>query len=189
MVREQTFLPKPDNNFDKDKATKEALAILDKEYEIFNTKDMQPVKALTRYDTWEVDRTPEEWLAHCAEHPGEYHGISPVFEKGEYLWRPVKVLDYNFATKKYKVEVGDSGQVKMITRLSLLFYDEDPEAFRLRVTQCKQRQRNVEAELKFTEYVDSQASDSVSMLSKARRESFLNKCQSENSSIDPDVLI
>lgn len=155
MVREQTFLPKPDNNFDKDKATKEALAILDKEYEIFNTKDMQPVKALTRYDTWEVDRTPEEWLAHCAEHPGEYHGISPVFEKGEYLWRPVKVLDYNFATKKYKVEVGDSGQVKMITRLSLLFYDEDPEAFRLRVTQCKQRQRNVEAELKFTEYVDS----------------------------------
>jgi hypothetical protein len=40
VVREQTFLPKPDNNFDKDKATKEALAILDKEYEIFNTKDM-----------------------------------------------------------------------------------------------------------------------------------------------------
>lgn len=189
VVKETMFLPKADSNFDKDKATKEALAILEKEYEIFNDANMPPVKALTRYDTWDQDRTPEAWLEHCAQHPDEYHGISPVFEKGEYLWRPVKVLDYNYAMKKFKVEVGDSGAVKHITRLSLLFYDEDPEAFRQRVNQCKQRQRNVEAELRFTSLVDSQPSDAVSLLSKERRESFLHKCQSENSAINPDFLL
>ncbi len=46
-------MPKPENLLDKDKATKEALAILDKEYEIFNDPNMLPVKALTRYDTWD----------------------------------------------------------------------------------------------------------------------------------------
>jgi hypothetical protein len=183
------FLPKADSNFDKDKATKEALAILEKEYEIFNDPNMPPVKALTRYDTWDQDRTVEEWLAHAAAHPDEFHGISPVFEKGEYLWRPVKVLDYNYSMKKFKVQVGDTATTKHITRLSLLFYDEDPEAFRQRVNQCKQRQRNVESELRFTGLVDSQPSDSVSLLSKDRRESFLNKCQSENSSIKPDLLL
>jgi hypothetical protein len=112
---------------------------------------MLPVKALPRYDCWEVDRTVEEWLEHCREHPDVFHGVSPIFEKGEYLWRPVKVIDYDYKEKKYKVQVsGDSKQIKFITRLSLLFYDEDPEVFKKRVNECKQRQRNVEAELRFT---------------------------------------
>lgn len=138
-MKETTFLPKPDNNFDKDKATKEALAILDKEYEIFNDPNMLPVKALPRYDTWEQDRTVEEWLDHCKQHPDGYHGISPVYDNGEYVWHPVKVLGYNYQTKRYEVEVKGSNTVKQITRLSLLFYDEDPEAFRQRVNECKQR--------------------------------------------------
>jgi len=45
VIKETMFLPKADSNFDKDKATKEALAILEKEYEIFNDPNMPPVKA------------------------------------------------------------------------------------------------------------------------------------------------
>ena len=150
---------------------------------------MPPVKALTRYDTWDLDRTPEEWLAHCAEHVDEFHGVSPCYENGEYLWRPVKVLDYNHSQKKFKVQVGNSSAVKHITRLSLLFYDEDPEQFRKRVNECKQRQRNVEAELRFTALIDSQPSDSVSLLSKERRESFLTKCMRENNKFNPDFVL
>lgn len=104
-------------------------------------------------------------MAHVAEHPNEYHGISPVFEKGEYVWKPVKVLSYDAATKKYHVELEGSPTVKEITRLSILFYSEDPVAFRQRVDEAKQRQRNVEAELRFTSLIDSQPSDSVSVLS------------------------
>lgn len=139
-MKETTFLPKEENNFDKDKATREALAILAKEYEIFNDPNMLPVKALPRYDCWDTDRTVEEWLEHCREHGDVFHGVSPVFEKGEYVWRPVKVLSYDYKLQKYRVQIsGDSKQIKMITRLSLLFYDEDPNVFRQRVNECKQR--------------------------------------------------
>lgn len=96
VIKETTFLPKEENNFDKDKATREALAILAKEYEIFNDPNMLPVKALPRYDCWDNDRTIEEWLEHCKEHDDVFHGVSPVFEKGEYVWRPVKVLNYDY---------------------------------------------------------------------------------------------
>jgi len=57
---------------------------------------MLPVKALPRYDCWDNDRTIEEWLEHCKEHDDVFHGVSPVFEKGEYVWRPVKVLNYDY---------------------------------------------------------------------------------------------
>jgi hypothetical protein len=53
VVKETTFLHNDDNVVDKDKATREALAILEGEYEIFNDVNMLPVKALPRYDTWE----------------------------------------------------------------------------------------------------------------------------------------
>jgi len=56
--------------------------------------------------------------------------LSPVFENKEYVWRPVRVLDYDYKEKKYKVQVISSGQDKLVTRLSLLFFDEDPEQFR-----------------------------------------------------------
>ena len=69
VVKETTFIPKAESNLDKDKATKEALAILDKEYEIFNDPSMLPVKSLPRYDTCDQDRTVEEWLEHCNKFP------------------------------------------------------------------------------------------------------------------------
>jgi hypothetical protein len=59
VVKETTFLPDEDDKIDKDQATKAALAILEKEYEIFNDPNMLPVKSLPRYDTWDRDRTVE----------------------------------------------------------------------------------------------------------------------------------
>ena len=56
---DKTFLPKIEEKIDKDKQTKEGIAILDKEYEIFRDPNMPGVKVLTRYDTWEEDRSIE----------------------------------------------------------------------------------------------------------------------------------
>lgn len=53
MIKESTFLHADDRNVDLDKATKEALAILDKENDIFKSVDMPDVSVLTRYDTWD----------------------------------------------------------------------------------------------------------------------------------------
>ena len=56
---------------------------------------------------------------------------------------------------KYLVKVVGTDQEKLVTRLSLLFYAEDPDLFKERVNLCKTRQKNVEAELRFTNLVDS----------------------------------
>jgi hypothetical protein len=172
VIKETTFLPEEDSKVDKDKATREALAILDKEYEIFRDPGMLPVKALPRYDCWERDFTPQQWLEHCQKRPEEPHALSPCYEKGEYCWRPVQVIGYDGKERKFKVVVVHSKLEKMVTRLSLLFYAEDPEMFKERVELCKLRQRGVEQELRFTDLVDSVPSDAVSTLSKDRREMY-----------------
>ena len=53
VIKESTFLHNDDRNIDLDKATKEALAILEKENDIFKSSDMPDVSVLTRYDTWD----------------------------------------------------------------------------------------------------------------------------------------
>jgi hypothetical protein len=114
--------------------------------------------------------------------------LSPVFEAGEYVWRPVSVVGYDYKEKKYKVIVYNTGQEKIVTRLSLLFFDEDPEHFRQRVNMCKERQAIVEAELRFTDLIDSISADKVSVLSKERRYNFLSKCVRESDKFDPDKV-
>lgn len=157
--------------------------------EIFNGGPNLPsVKTLTRYDTWEEDKAIEQWIDYCQARPDQPHALSPVYEDKEYVWRPVKVLDYDHKEAKYKVQVFTTGQEKLVTRLSLLFFDEDPDLFRERVNQCKERQATVEAELRFTNHVDSIPSDQVSVLSKERRYNFLSKCVRESDKFDPDKV-
>ena len=59
VQKEKTFLHKAEAGIDKDQATRDAVALLDKEYEIFNESNMPGVKVLTRYDTWDEDRSIE----------------------------------------------------------------------------------------------------------------------------------
>ncbi len=147
---------------------------------------MPGVKSLTRYDTWEEEKTIEQWLEFCQARAGVPHALSPVFEGKEYLWKPVSVIGYDYKERKFKVIVFNTGQQKLVTRLSLLFFDENPDLFRERVNQCKERQAVVEAELRFTNLVDSIPSDKVSVLSKERRFNFLSKCVRESDKLDPD---
>lgn len=192
VVKETTFLPKDDEEQkirEKDIATKEAVAILEKEYEIFRDPKMPGVKVLTRYDTWEQDRTIQQWLDYCAKRPDEPHALSPMYVDKEYTWRPVKVTGYNWTDHKFQVtSVGPKPIDKEVTRLSLLFYAEDPDAFKERVSLCKMHQFNVETELRFTSYVDSIPADAVSVLTRDRRENFLAKCMRENDKFDADTV-
>lgn len=188
MKKETTFLHKIEARVDKDEETRKAVAMLDKEYEIFRDENMPGVKVLTRYDTQDEDRSIESWIEHCQARPGQAHALSPVYQGYEYCWKPVEVLEYNYEERKYKVRVMATGQEKLVTRLSLLFFDEDPDAFKLRVNQCKDRQSTVEAELRFTNLVDQVPADAVSTLSKERRFYFLGKSVRETDKLDPDKI-
>ena len=77
--KKKTFLHKAETGIDKDQATRDAVALLDKEYEIFNEANMPGVKVLTRYDTWDEDRSIEQWVEYCQAKPGQAHALSPVY--------------------------------------------------------------------------------------------------------------
>jgi hypothetical protein len=79
VQKEKTFLHKAETGIDKDQATRDAVALLDKEYEIFNEANMPGVKVLTRYDTWDEDRSIEQWVEYCQAKPGQAHALSPVY--------------------------------------------------------------------------------------------------------------
>jgi hypothetical protein len=63
----------------QDEATKEAVALLDKENEIFTPADLPSTKVLTRFDTWDEAKTVDQWLEECLAKPGQAHALSPVY--------------------------------------------------------------------------------------------------------------
>lgn len=78
-------------------------------------------------------------MEHCQARPNQPHALSPVYEGKDYLWKPVSVTGYDYKEKKYRVIVFNTGQEKLVTRLSLLFFDESPDQFKERVNLCKER--------------------------------------------------
>lgn len=40
----------------------EGRRILEQEYEIFNDRDLPPVRNIMRFDVWGGDKAPEEWV-------------------------------------------------------------------------------------------------------------------------------
>ena len=131
--------------------------VIDAEFKlpIFKVLDRQEYRQLGNYDTWEHDVEPEVWLQRCKLSSRSTHGVSPVYDGKVYVWQPVRVLDYDAKSARFKILVVDSGQVKMVSRLSLMFYDEDHSQFQVRLNKCRERRENVESELRFQNYVDS----------------------------------
>ena len=65
--------------------------------------------------------------------------------------------------------------VKWVVRLSVMFKDEDQDAFKQRVELSKQRQQNAEDEMRFLKYVDSQPDKQASVLSPGLQNGIVRK--------------
>lgn len=120
-------------------------------------------KSLKNYDVWDEMISPEEWIEKCKNSPPP-HAKSPVYVDKKYTWVPVEVLSFDQEKKKYYVKVLENSQRKYVGRLSLLFNEEDPEAFQRRLDLCKDLQLTAEDELRFLKYVDSHENGLVSSL-------------------------
>ena len=121
------------------------------------------IKNLGRYDCWE-DKPPEEWFAMCQKNEEEYDGTSPMYDHttDKYMWNPVKVLNYNPETQRYKVRFVQTE--KEVTRLSLLFKWENKAEFEFRKYLCEKRRNHVDQFILFTRYVDNVPTEIVSTL-------------------------
>lgn len=182
IFRDQTFIHKHEPSR-TDEQTREALKLLEAENDIFTTSDLPPTTFLPRFDLQACDEEEhiQEILERCRAKPDQCHGLSPTYEDYEYIWRPVYVLGYE--NKRWKVQMYTTGQVKFVTRLSLVFYEEDPQKFLQRVKNCKALQKQVNDELYFTNLVDSISPNLVSVLSKERRFNLLKKSMREKNDV------
>lgn len=187
IIRDQTFIHKHEPST-TDEQTMEALKLLEGENEIFTVPDLPPTTFLPRFDleSYEEEEEIPEMLARCQAKPDQVHALSPTYENYEYVWKPVYVLDY--VNKRWKVKDQSTGQIKYVTRLSILFLDEDPQAFLKRVKDCKMLQKNVNDELMFTSLVDSISPDNVSILSKQTRFNLLKKSMREKTEIGKEKI-
>ena len=71
-----------------DEATKDSIKLLNLDTVQYDTEVLD-LKNLLRYDVFEGDKTPQEWIELCMQNPNETHGLSPVCENYQYSWKPV----------------------------------------------------------------------------------------------------
>jgi dynein heavy chain len=131
------------------------------------------IKNLARYDCWE-DTDPEEWIRLCNENTKEYDGISPLYENNEYVWKFVKVVEYDPSQMRYKIIFVHSDHPKFVSRLSLLFFCENKKEFDYRKFLCEQRRSSVDEYLLFTRYLDAVPLELISSFSPKWERKILN---------------
>lgn len=83
--------------------------MLDDENKIFSDPNLPSTRALQRFDTWDEEKEVEQWLNIFKTKPDEPHGLSPVYEDNEYVWKPVSITGYDAKTKKWEVIVCHTG--------------------------------------------------------------------------------
>ena len=109
-------------------------------------------KNLKDYDCWENDCTPSEWAEKYVGTPPP-HGKAPIYQKGEYIWTDVELINYDQKTGKYYIKVLENGLLKFVSRLSLQFKDEDPQKFEERLNLTKDRQKKADESIKLVKYI------------------------------------
>ncbi len=153
--------------------------------EMFMIPNKREVRQITRYDTWEGDLTPEEWLQKCRASPDSSHGLSPVYNGETYIWQPVRVEGYDATASRYEVMVLASGQRKQVTRLALQFSMEDRSQFHQRLKECRERRDRVEGELRFQEFVDGVPTENVNTIAEEMVKEVEKKVQIREDRFEP----
>eukprot|EP00826_Nyctotherus_ovalis_P007891 TRINITY_DN12031_c0_g4_i1.p1 TRINITY_DN12031_c0_g4~~TRINITY_DN12031_c0_g4_i1.p1 ORF type:complete len:462 (+),score=158.18 TRINITY_DN12031_c0_g4_i1:264-1649(+) len=153
--------------------------------DIFRVLTQRENREITRYDTWEKDLTPDEWVKKCKESGEETHGVSPVYNGETYVWQPVKVDGYDYEAQKYKVTVMLTGQKKLVTRLALRFDFENSEDFYKRLRECRERRDIVETELRFEELADVVRDEDVSPIPENIAKDVEKRAQIREDNFDP----
>ena len=143
------------------------IAELEEDYsKCYTNQNLLGIKNLARYDCFQ-DNNWSVWLDICKTNNKDFDGLSPVFQNNEYIWRKVKVLDFDEVNLKFKIIFLHSDQIKFVSRLSLLFFDEDKSEFEYRKYLCEKRRTAVDEFLLFTRYIDNIPDNKVSKLSQS----------------------
>ena len=125
---------------------------------------------LDMFDNEEFERhTPEEWLALSRM------GKALYYVKGEWRWRPCKVLEYNENTQKYRICFQGSVKEKWIRRINLQFDEDDPDLFAQRLEAASTLREKTKGHLRLDHFIQNQPSEEVRPMSSNTLEGIHEK--------------
>jgi len=90
---------------------------------------------------------------------------------------PVEVVGYNEKTGRFVVQQ-KPGKEKEVVRLSIMFNDENPIAFKERVELAKLRQKNAAIEQFFEQYINAMPAEQISQQSEEAKKRIFQKARS-----------
>jgi dynein heavy chain len=158
-----------DNNDDADEAeAKEDYTVpIDVEALYLEERDRLDTLPLELFDDLEYEvRSAEEWVQlGGVDDDGAPKGTparSLYYIDREWQWRSCLVLAYDDATQMYAIRFIDPEADKQVTRLRILFDDEDEARFHERVECCRRLREQTLAAKRYLLFVDSQPSDAFS---------------------------
>eukprot|EP00825_Cyclidium_porcatum_P047874 TRINITY_DN786_c0_g1_i4.p1 TRINITY_DN786_c0_g1~~TRINITY_DN786_c0_g1_i4.p1 ORF type:complete len:916 (+),score=181.33 TRINITY_DN786_c0_g1_i4:48-2795(+) len=131
-------------------------------------------KTLINFDCYEEEITPQQWVLKYKNTPPP-HGQCPIYINKQYDFTQIEVKGYNEEKKKFIVKMLTNGQVKLVTRLSLIFKDENTEAFTQRKEFAKYLQKQANEEIRYYRYIDQQPSELVKGMKEEWKHEILDK--------------
>eukprot|EP00667_Euglena_gracilis_P000033 EG_transcript_33 len=129
---------------------------------------------LDDFDNTDLDPcTPEEWVAM-----GQDCGGTPARSKFHYDsehadWAPCRVQDYNPTTGEFLIEWNDTRKQKWVRRLNLVFDDEDPELWQIRLDHAMHLRAEAESKVRLWLYIEQQPDEWVAPIDEVQVDRIL----------------
>eukprot|EP00002_Diphylleia_rotans_P035998 TRINITY_DN7896_c0_g1_i2.p1 TRINITY_DN7896_c0_g1~~TRINITY_DN7896_c0_g1_i2.p1 ORF type:complete len:4263 (-),score=670.67 TRINITY_DN7896_c0_g1_i2:89-12877(-) len=104
---------------------------------------------LEEFDDNEMEKfSPEEWIASAG--PEGLRGFSKYFNlDGSWSWQPCRVLGYDRNDRQFLIEWDSSKKLKNVSRLNLVFKDEDKERFMKRLQSAINHRYMTESQMRY----------------------------------------
>ena len=122
--------------------------------DLFLRLDQSKLPPLDFFDTVgkgdEEDLPPQEWITSGSK------ASAAIFNGDSWNWVPVVVDSYNDESRKYRVTFSDRKLSKFVSRLNLLFDDEDGSAWERRRDKAIAARQSYKNSIRFNHFVSNQ---------------------------------
>jgi len=135
---------------------------------------------LEEFDNDELDlHTPEEWVALGAATGGTPARSKFHVNEETADWARCLVMEYSEELNEFRVRWKDTDKEKWVKRLNIVFDEEDPQDWQLRLEEAMHLRAEAEARMRLKLYVDKQPDEWVSPIDEDQVDRILSLVAAE----------
>lgn len=119
-----------------------------------------PLEIFDNIELEMLDKSPADWLSTGCD------GKAPYYHKGEWIWRPVKILGYNDVAVEWDVRFLPDGIRKNVHRLNLQFDAENAVLFSERRSVAEAARQEAKQIMRLDHFILQQPNDKIRAIRK-----------------------